>query len=135
MLGRRTRELLIDGRPAHLTSTQATAFRAPRGWTFLDVERGELRRGTAVYSLRGKPATLAVLELFFQHPREVISAEVVATEALLVPDYHPLRHRSRVTMAIGRARAVLGPDELVTVGDGYSARGSAPYALLRAKDG
>jgi hypothetical protein len=45
-------------------------------------------------------------------------------------EYHPLNHRSRLSMAITRLRKLLGPDLFVSTRDGYALHPPRPWMLI-----
>ncbi len=122
--------LSIDGDRVHLTAGQCERALESFRPLVLDEERHALRLEGRVVELDRGPTTYKVVLLLVEAGRVGVSAEQIAKEAMGLLDYHPIRHRSRISMAIARARQVLGAHAVRTVGDRY-VMSSAGAATLR----
>jgi len=119
-----------SGKRRRLRSDDAELLaRANPAAIVVDLSGHVVYRGGELFELERGPTLLPLVRLFVENPGVAVSAERIATEALSV-DYHPLRHRSRVSMAVGRVKKILGADGVQAVADGYIFRAAGGVWLV-----
>ncbi|MGZ3443290.1 MAG: winged helix-turn-helix domain-containing protein, partial [Polyangia bacterium] len=105
-----------DGR--RLLGSSLAADAGTRYQLFIDFVARRVRVGKKTVDLGRRGALLDLLRALADHPGHTIAVEQL-TRAVWQVDYHPLRHHSRVTMAISRLRALLGAAAIEGGTDGY----------------
>src|SRR5262249_53945606 len=94
-----------------------------------DLARGRVKFGRRRADLSGREALLGVMRALAESPGALVPTGVLIERAWGVT-YHPLRHHSRVTMAISRLRKLLGAKAIAGNRDGYEIRVTAPWAVI-----
>jgi DNA-binding response OmpR family regulator len=85
----------------------------------LDLVRGVVRLGHRVLDLRRRAMQLKLLRCLAESPGVTVTAERIAARVWNAP-YHPIRHHSRLTVAIARLRGLLGQEIVQAVPEGYT---------------
>ena len=87
-----------------------------------------MRVGARTIDRARRGALLDVLRALAARPGHLVSVEDL-TRTVWQVEYHPLRHPSRVTMAMSRLRALLGQDAIAGGADGHRL-GADRWAVL-----
>lgn len=132
------RPMRLDGGgpTLHLTEAQAARLRSLGDRTLVDLDLGlVVRAGSAARAdVSSRPVLRRLLALLAASERRAVPAEEIARRVMDL-DYHPITHRSRVSMAIRRLRDALGEDAIRTNGDAYVLDLPAPcHVLSREQD-
>jgi hypothetical protein len=118
-LGEAARFVLRDADGQRLlTSSLLAGIDPARHTLFIDFVSRRVRVGARTIDLARRGALLDVLRALAARPGEILSVEAL-TRAVWQMEYHPLRHHSRVTMAMSRLRALLGQDAVAGGTEGY----------------
>jgi hypothetical protein len=112
-----------------LTARQARHFAEAERMPVFDLVSGQVRLGRRAADLSRRPALLAVLGALADVPGFAVPVGAMVQRAWGI-EYHPLRHRSRVVMAIARLRELLGPRAIVARESGYSLAAGDSWVVI-----
>lgn len=112
-----------------LVARQAALLDERRFELLVDLRRGTVRCGRRVADLSRRASLLELMNALASPPGQPVAIEVLAKRTWGV-DYHPLRHRGRVAMALSRLRRLVGEDAIVSAPEGYLLRVTGPWAVV-----
>ncbi|HJZ87850.1 MAG TPA: AAA family ATPase [Polyangia bacterium] len=115
-----------------LAPTQLGEWDLSRYATTIDLVRRRVRLRRRIIDLTRRGSLIDLMRALAREPGALVStAEVV--RAVWNLEYHPLRHHSRITMAVLRLRHLLGPGIIEAQPEGYRLAVPAPWIVVEPR--
>ncbi len=99
---------------------------------FIDLVRRRVKVARRTIDLSRRGSLLDLVRVLAERPGVRVPVERLTRETWGV-DYHPMRHHSRVTMAVSRLRSLIGPKLLEGGPDGYRLTDADPWAVVEPR--
>jgi len=112
-----------------LTEAQAARLSLDDRSLVIDLPGGTARAGRKRAALGKRPALIDLLRALSRSPGTTVTVDQLVADAWGVA-YHPVRHHSRVTMAISRLRTLLGKTAVTGGREGYALATDGRWAVL-----